>query len=118
MKLLDIDKAVPALQKLSDLPLPYNISYRLTKIFARLQTDVDYLSKERLKIFQKYGERQDGDTYTLHDPTNRKAAQKELSKLFDVDVDLKITPLKVPIDRNFKLSVNDILSLSKFIIFT
>lgn len=112
MKLLTIMNAVGAFTKLanSDLSLPN--AYKLQKLVAALQTEIDFFNEKKQKIYEKFAV--DGGIPEDSVPV----AQAELDELLSLEVQTEFAPLRLPLTEDIKISASDIGFLSPFIEFT
>ncbi|GHV15109.1 hypothetical protein FACS1894219_11810 [Clostridia bacterium] len=113
MKLLEIVNAIPALTKLAAADMPLPDAYRLQKLIASLQADIDFFNAQKLKTAQKYGVVRDDNFVDI--PGDKIAeAQSELDELLNMNVETEITAIQIPANDSIKLSANDIGLLAPF----
>ena len=109
--------AIPALSKLSGEDLSLRLAYRLRKNIAELQREADFFSEQRIKILDKHGTADENGNYTFEGDNEQKAIT-ELEDLLNMEVELVIDPIDIPITEDLKISVNDMGMIEAFINFT
>jgi len=115
MKIYEILSAVPALNKLSGLDMPLPEAYKLQKLMAALQPDIEFFNDRNTKLIKKYDGK--GKGAVEYPEENRAAAQNEFNELLSLDVQTKISCIKIAATENIKLSANDITALIPFVNF-
>ena len=115
MKQFKIIKAYKALTKLGQQDLPIRLAFDLFKIKQALQPQWDFQLDEENKLAASAKVSADGSV-TFDSP---EAAEAFRQKLSDIDVDLKITPARIPLSiPGLTLSMDDIDALACFVHFT
>jgi len=118
MKQFRIIKAYKALIKLGQQDLPIRLAFDLFKIKQALQPQWDFQVDEENKLAA--GAKVDADgTVTFNTPEDADAFRKKLSELNNIDVNLKVKPVRIPLSiPGAVLSMNDIEALDGFVVFT
>ena len=118
MKQLRIIKAYKALTKLGQQDLPIKLAFDLFKIKQALQPQWDFQLGEENNLTASAKVNADGSV-TFDSPEAAEAFRQKLKELSDIDVDLKITPARIPLSiPGLTLSMDDIDALDCFVQFT
>ena len=118
MKQFRIIKAYKALIKLGQQDLPIKLAFDLFKIKQALQPQWDFQVDEENKLTASAKVNHDG-TVSFDSPEAADAFRQKLKDLSDIDVDLKITPARIPLSiPGLTLSMDDIDALDCFVQFT
>lgn len=115
-KLCDLLNAVPALQKLANADISLKAAYKLNKMLDALQNEIAFFEAERNKILNKFADQAEDGEYRFHDSTQHEAEEK-LEQLFNMEITPDIEAITMSIAEDVRLSVNDIQSLTPFIVF-
>lgn len=118
MKQFKVIKAYKALTKLGQQDLPIKLAFDLFKIKQALQPQWDFQVDEENKLTTSAKVNPDG-TVSFDSPEAADAFRQKLKDLSDIDVDLKITPARIPLSiPGLTLSMDDIDALDCFVQFT
>lgn len=118
MKQFRIIKAYKALTKLGQQDLPIRLAFDLFKIKQALQPQWDFQLDEENKLTASAKVNADGSV-TFDTPEAAEMFRQKLKDLSDIDVDLKITPARIPLSiPGLTLSMDDIDALDCFVQFT
>ena len=118
MKQFRIIKAYKALTKLGQQDLPIRLAFDLFKIKQALQPQWDFQLDEENKLTASAKVNADGSV-TFDTPEAAEMFRQKLKDLSDIDVDLKITPARIPLSiPGLTLSSDDIDALDCFVQFT
>lgn len=118
MKQAAIIKAYRAINKLGQQDLPIKLAFDLFKIKQALQPHWDFQVDEENKLAVNAKVNADGSV-TFDSPEAAEAFRQKLKELSDIDVDLKITPARIPLSiPGLTLSMDDIDALDCFVQFT
>ena len=118
MKQFRIIKAYKALTKLGQQDLPIKLAFDLFKIKQALQPQWDFQLDEENKLTASAKVNADGSV-TFDTPEAAEMFRQKLKDLSDIDVDLKITPARIPLSiPGLTLSMDDIDALDCFVQFT
>lgn len=118
MKQFKIIKAYKALTKLGQQDLPIKLAFDLFKIKQALQTQWDFQVDEETKLTASAKVNADGSV-TFDTPEAAAAFRQRLKELSDIDVDLKVKPVQIPLSiPGLTLSMDDVDALDCFVQFT
>lgn len=118
MKQFRIIKAYKALTKLGQQDLPIRLAFDLFKIKQALQPQWDFQLDEENKLTASAKVNADGSV-TFDTPEAAEMFRQKLKDLSDIDVDLKVTPVRIPLSiPGLTLSMDDIDALDCFVQFT
>lgn len=118
MKQFRIIKAYKALTKLGQQDLPIRLAFDLFKIKQALQPQWDFQLDEENKLTASAKVNADGSV-TFETQEAAAAFRQRLKELSDIDVDLKVKPVQIPISiPGLTLSMDDIDALDCFVQFT
>ena len=118
MKQFRIIKAYKALIKLGQQDLPIKLAFDLFKIKQALQPQWDFQVDEETKLTASAKINADGSV-TFESPEAAAAFRQRLKELSDIDVDLKVKPVQIPLSiPGLTLSMDDVDALDCFVQFT
>ena len=118
MKQFKIIKAYKALTKLGQQDLPIKLAFDLFKIKQALQPHWDFQVDEENKLAVNAKVNADGSV-TFDTPEAAEMFRQRLKDLSDIDVDLKVKPVQIPISiPGLTLSMDDVDALDCFVQFT
>lgn len=113
MKVIELMNLKPALDGLVSQPLAVAESLSLARLVKSINTELQTIDKERIKICEQYGTKsEDGQQYVIN---NHADFDKEINELMTADIDLEIKPISIKSD--IKITVNDIIALDGIVIF-
>lgn len=78
-----------ALKKLYDSNLSFNISYKISKIIATIDTELKFFESERAKLFKTYGTSTDDNKIEIL-PENMEQFNSEIQTLLSLEISLSI----------------------------
>jgi hypothetical protein len=115
LKLIEIQRAQQAFQKVMNADLPVKVAFRLSRIAKAIDEVFVQIETIRNKLVQKYGASAENSAVTVK-PENIARFQQEFGELLSEEsVDLDIKPIKLGLLENFKLSALEMLALEPFI---
>ena len=118
MKQFKVIKAYKALTKLGQQDLPIKLAFDLFKIKQALQPQWDFQLDEENKLTASAKVNADGSV-TFDTPEAAEMFRQRLKDLSDIDVDLKVKPVQIPLSiPGLTLSMDDIDALDCFVQFT
>lgn len=118
MKQSEIIKAYKAIIKLGQQDLPIRLAFDLFKIKMALQPHFDFQVNEEKKASANATANPDGSV-TFSSLEEADAFRKKLRELNDIDVELKVKPVQIPLSiPGLTLSMEDIEALDCFVKFT
>jgi len=111
-------------EKIKNTTLPIKVGYSLAKLAACAQKEMDIYQSQLNKIIQEYGARDENDQLMqTEDGTGVKIqedkiqeCQEKLNELLTLEVEIDIKPISLNALENIELSLNEITSLSPFLI--
>lgn len=110
--------AKPSLEKILNKDLPMKISYKLSKLARKLDTELKFFDESRKKLFKKYSDDQkqeNGQVEILDE--YKETFEKEINDLLDLEIDLnQIQTVKLEdFPDNLELTPIDLMNLECFI---
>lgn len=119
IKIKDIVNSQNSLQKLLGVSLPVKVSYKLSKLVTKLQPELDLFNKEKDKLIEKYGEKDDKGVVSIkQDSPNMPKFAKEIDELAEMEVSIDFGDGK-PFEKisvadlgDVKIEAQDLISLS------
>ena len=118
MKQFKVIKAYKALIKLGQQDLPIKLAFDLFKIKQALQPQWDFQVDEEAKLTTGTKVNADGSV-TFESPEAAAAFRQRLKELSDIDVDMKIKPVQIPLSTpGLTLSMDDVDALDCYVQFT
>ena len=117
MKLYEIINAIPALNKLGNSNMKMTDAYKLQKLLAALQVEIDFYNKHHLELIEANGQIKDDGTFII-DKEKQGDFGKSMTDLAQTDVEPAFTKMKIAITENIQISANDIGALLPFVEFT
>ena len=115
MTMLELLQAQPVLQKIAGQEIPLSVAYKLSKLFKRLEQELQFFYARRDNLISEYTEKVDGKIV----PIDGKADiyNKKSGELLTMVLDLgNLEPLEIPASLDIKLSCNEIQLISQFIV--
>ncbi|MCK9370955.1 hypothetical protein M0R04_13675 [Candidatus Dojkabacteria bacterium] len=96
MKLKTILEDLDKLTSLSKIKLPIKVSYWVSRILSKVNSELKSFQEQRNKLIEEYGE-QDEKTkqFTVKDPEKLKVFSKEINELLDVEVELDVKKISI-----------------------
>lgn len=118
MKQSEVIRAYKALAKLGQQNLPIRLAYDLFKLKTALQPQYDFQVAEEQKASANATANPDG-SISFGTPEEAAAFRQKLMELGDIDVELKVKPVQIPLSiPGLTLSMDDVEALDRFILFT
>ena len=123
LKLYEIQKFLEVYNRIKDTTMPIKTGYKLAKISARCQKEMDIYQSQLNKIILEYGARDENDNLVhTEDGTGVKIkedkiseCQEKLNELSFLEVDIDEDPISINGLENIELSLDDIRALSSFL---
>lgn len=111
--LSQIVNAASILGELANQKLPSGESWKLAKLNTLLATELEIYDKERIKLCERYGEKdEEKNRYEIKDQDNFNKAFSELSTQ---EVELGFKKIKLP--NTIEITANELMLIEKFIEF-
>lgn len=124
VKIYEIQQFNEVYNKIKDITLPIKLGYRLAKLAAQCQKEMEIYQSQLTKLIQEYGARDEkGELIPTEDGTGIKIkedkikeCQDKITELITIDVELNEEPILISFfEDDVKLSVDDIKCLSPFL---
>jgi hypothetical protein len=110
MKLVDIQRAKPALTKILNANLPIKVAFRLGRLAKEVDKVLVEIEDIRSKLVQKYGSTTEQGVSVK--PENIAKFQEEFSSfLSEESIDLDVEPIKLDLLGDLELTPLDVVSL-------
>jgi len=113
-----VNGAVIALIGLSRIILPFATARELKRLRDALRAEAEFLAEEEGKLIEFHGGRTDGVRLEFRDRAAGAEYLKELNALLAREVDVDVTPVRIPADtEGLRLSAEDLENLEGIIEF-
>lgn len=112
-------------QKIFQEKLPLTCAYKLSKIQRAIAEDLEFYQKKYLEIVNEYGDKDENGnlkysengTVVLMVPERKEEAQKEISKLDNMEVDLDLDNYLLELsdfEKDKKISMQELVGILPF----
>jgi hypothetical protein len=116
LKLIEIQRAQQAFQKIMNTDLPAKTAFRLSRIAKIVDEIYIQIEATRNKLVQKYGAPAGKTGNIIVKPENVATFQQEFSELLsDETIELDVKPIKLEVLEEIKLTALDMLALEPFV---
>ena len=118
IQLKELFQAKDVLQKIFDEPMEIKLSYRLSKISRKVESELKEINEQRLKLIDKYADEQKPEDVGKKPKQVSKRMEEFVSEFIaflDTETDIYIQPIPFSLLQNIKLSANDLNVIEKFI---
>ena len=109
-----------SIKKLVNSEIPIKISYRLSKIIAKLSTELSLFEEHRVALVKKYAETiedDSGNSQVKVSKENMPLFMEEFNTLFQEPVSIQFVPINInSLGDNLNFSPLDMVNLQKFFI--
>jgi intergrase/recombinase len=105
--------AYPALARLAERELPVSESVKVARLVAAFDPEAKIAHGQRIRIYEKYGERKGGDIYVPSE--KRTAFEREIAELNRTEAE--IPTRKITVKSDVRISAADVCVLSEFVEF-
>ena len=113
IKIESIINSVEVLKKITNAEVPIQTSYHIAKNIEKIEKEIEFFEKERVKIVKKYGELlvSENGNVNIVDVEN---FNKEMQELNSLEVELDIVKINIEDLRDSKISITprEVLSIS------
>ncbi len=116
MKLEVAIKSWNALNSLFEKELPISASFNVERLISMLEQPIMSYERRRIELLEKYGEKKDDGSYEVSGELLGELDSK-FKELVDVDIDINIPEITIPLSSDLKLSAKDIRVLKEFVKF-
>ena len=114
MKLGQIFQARPALNKLAEKELSPKYLYKVSKMLAKVNKELQFIDENRNKLIQELGYEVKEGEWKVKDE-NLQEFIKRFNEILDIDSETDITVVQIPTTENIRLSFKDLDLLNGFI---
>lgn len=123
VKIFQIKQFMDIYEKIKDTTLPIKVGYKLAKIAAECQKEMDIYQFQLNKIIQEYGARDENNQLIQTDNGNGikikedkiQECQDKLNELSTLEVEINETPISIESLDNLELSLNEIGGMASFL---
>ena len=118
IQLKELFQAKDVLQKIFNEPMEIKLSYRLSKISRKVESELKEINEQRLKLIDKYADEQKPEDVGKKPKQVSKRMEEfvsEFTAFLDTETDIDIQPIPFSLLQNIKLSANDLIAIEKFI---
>jgi hypothetical protein len=123
IKLGSINDIVYSMKELVEKDLQIKVAYKLSKLLKILDNENQTFEEQRVKLFQKYGEKdEDGNLKTYEGDKiniakdNLKLFNTEFKELCNIEINIDFEPIKLDDLGDIKLKTLTLYGLSDFIV--
>lgn len=113
-KIFEMLNAVPALGKLADEPLSVKTSYALAKLNKAVQAELDIYEKERIRLCERYGHKNEEKGCYELEPDKQQEFEKAIAELQSQETDICTDKIDLS-GENIKISAREIMTIESFI---
>jgi hypothetical protein len=110
IKLSQVYNSMEALNRLSELPIPVTISFKLAKLLKQLTNEIELLEKLRQKLIKQYGKEDETGNFTVLEE-NKEVFFKEFTDLLNTKITIEFEPISIDLIKNLNLSISDMSRL-------
>lgn len=123
IKIFQIRQFMNIYEKIKNTTLPIKIGYKLAKIAAKCQEEMDIYQSQLNKIIQEYGARDEnnqliptegGDGIKIKEDKIQEC-QEKLNELSTLEVEINEDPISIEALDNLELSLSEVEGLSSFL---
>jgi hypothetical protein len=118
LKLGELVAMQPPIKTLINLQMSVGTSLKLMRLLKKIDIELDVFEEQKLKIFSKYGEENNGEISVSKDSDKYPDFMAEMTTLLNEEVTLDGDKIKIKdFGPSFTINVNDLLALEKVIDF-
>ncbi len=124
LKLVELSSVVEnAKYIIEESNVPIKLAYKLTKLYKKLNTELEQLEETRIKLITKYAEKdedgnvkqnEDNSVPIMKDKLNE--FQTEVNDLFSMEIDIEFEPINIDDFGDINISPKHLIGLDIFII--
>lgn len=112
--ILKLINAVQVLDKIMSKEFTPATSFKLVKLTKAINSEIEIYEKERIKLLEKYGEKnEDTNTYKILDE-NKEKWEKDMNDLFTLEVEISTDKVNL-INEDIKISPVDMMKIEDFV---
>jgi len=123
IKLGDINNILYNMKELVNKDVQIKTAYKLSKLLKILDNENQTFEEQKVKLFQKYGEKDDnGELKVLVDgkvdidKKNIRLFNAEFTDLYNIEIEIQFEPIKLEDLEDIKLSTMVLYNLNEFIV--
>ena len=123
LRFFEIKNFIGTYEKIKNTTLPIKVGYKLAKLAALCQKEMDIYQSQLNKIIQEYGARdengqliqtENGDGIKIKDDKIQEC-QEKLNELSTLEIEINESPISIEALENLELSLDEIGALSSFL---
>lgn len=95
VKLVQLKVAESTLRKIAASEMPVKISYKIGKVLSVINDEIEFIEKERQKLFDKYGIPSEDQTQIVVPQENMADFNKGYGEILDIEIGLEAEPLDI-----------------------
>jgi len=107
VKLFEVYNSVPVMNKVLETSVSASLAYHLTKLLKTLNEEMKTIEEQRIKLVEKYGEKNDKEESLVVSEENKAKFMSEFSDLLNSEIELSWEQLSVEKMEGLQLTVND-----------
>jgi len=123
LRFFEIKNFIDTYEKIKNTTLPIKVGYKLAKLAALCQKEMEIYQSQLNKIILEYGARDENDQLIQTDNGNGvkikedkiQECQEKLNELSTLEVEINETPISIEALENLELSLDEIGALSSFL---
>ncbi len=123
IKLGSINDIVYSMKELVEKDLQIKVAYKLSKLLKILDNESQTFEEQRVKLFQKYGEKDENGNLKTYEgdkiniaKDNLKLFNTEFKELCNIEINIDFEPIKLDDLGDIKLKTLTLYGLSDFIV--
>lgn len=123
LRFFEIKNFIDTYEKIKNTTLPIKVGYKLAKLAALCQKEMEIYQSQLNKIILEYGARDENDQLIQTDNGNGvkikedkiQECQEKLNELSTLEIEINETPISIEALENLELSLDEIGALSSFL---
>ena len=123
LRFFEIKNFIDTYEKIKNTTLPIKVGYKLAKLAALCQKEMDIYQSQLNKIILEYGARDENDQLIQTDNGNGvkikedkiQECQEKLNELSTLEIEINESPISIEALENLELSLDEIGALSSFL---
>ena len=106
VKLSEVYNSIEPLNKLSEMQLPLNVSYKLVKMVKKLNDEIESIEKMRQKLIKKHGKEEENGGIRVPEEKKQDFIN-EFTTLLNTKIKLDFEPISLQELKDLTMSVSD-----------
>lgn len=123
LRFFEIKNFIDTYEKIKNTTLPIKVGYKLAKLAALCQKEMEIYQSQLNKIILEYGARDENDQLIQTDNGNGvkikedkiQECQEKLNELSTLEIEINESPISIEALENLELSLDEIGALSSFL---